>query len=151
MYLFLRFVEIFWVWYSFHFISSFMELEMLILQQYLMSPAGRWFSPGTPIKFDLHDISGIVLKVALNTITLTISPPLITPMDALVVCSVLTFMVLFYHCICPVDVLYPGRPCNRIFRIGSSARVRFSYVEMTIYCHIIIYICAVWLYHNNYT
>ena len=36
---------------------------------------GRWFSPGTPIsstnKTDLHDITEILLKVALNTITIT--------------------------------------------------------------------------------
>jgi len=35
----------------------------------------RWFSPGTPIsstyKTDRHDITGILLNVALNTITLT--------------------------------------------------------------------------------
>jgi len=37
--------------------------------------AGWWFSKGTPIscinKTDRHDITGILLKVALNTITLT--------------------------------------------------------------------------------
>jgi hypothetical protein len=36
--------------------------------------AGRWFSPGTPVfstnKTDRHDINEILLKVALNTITL---------------------------------------------------------------------------------
>jgi len=36
---------------------------------------GRWFSPGTPVsstnKTDCHDITEILLKVALNTITLT--------------------------------------------------------------------------------
>jgi hypothetical protein len=36
--------------------------------------AGRWFSPDTPIsstkKTDRHDISEVLLKVALNTITL---------------------------------------------------------------------------------
>jgi hypothetical protein len=35
---------------------------------------GRWFSPGTPVsstnKTDRHDIVEILLKVALNTITL---------------------------------------------------------------------------------
>ena len=35
----------------------------------------RWFSPGTPVsstnKTDCHDITEILLKVALNTITLT--------------------------------------------------------------------------------
>jgi hypothetical protein len=37
--------------------------------------AGRWFSPGTPVsstnKTDGHDITEILLKVALKTITLT--------------------------------------------------------------------------------
>ena len=40
--------------------------------------AGRWFSPGTPLssnnKTDRHDITEIMLKVALNTITLTLLP-----------------------------------------------------------------------------
>jgi hypothetical protein len=36
----------------------------------------RWFSPGTPVsssnKIDHHDITEILLKVALNTINLTL-------------------------------------------------------------------------------
>jgi hypothetical protein len=36
--------------------------------------AGQWFSPGTPVSFpnqaDRHDIADILLKVALNTLTL---------------------------------------------------------------------------------
>jgi hypothetical protein len=36
--------------------------------------AGGWFSPGTPVsstnEIDCHDITDILLKVALNTITL---------------------------------------------------------------------------------
>ena len=39
--------------------------------------AGRWFSLGAPVsstnKTDRHDITEILLKVALNTITLTIA------------------------------------------------------------------------------
>ena len=39
--------------------------------------AGRWFSPGTPVsstnKTDLQDLTEILLKVALNMITLTLS------------------------------------------------------------------------------
>ena len=39
--------------------------------------AGRWFSPGIPVystnKTDLHDVTEILLKVALNTITLSIA------------------------------------------------------------------------------
>ena len=39
---------------------------------------GQWFSPGTPIssinKTGLHDITEILLKVALNTINQTINP-----------------------------------------------------------------------------
>ena len=44
----------------------------------LQLPAGRWFSLGTPVCFtsktDCHDITEILLKVALNTITLTMFP-----------------------------------------------------------------------------
>ena len=40
-------------------------------------PAGRWFSPGTWIsstnKTDNYDITEILLKVALNTITLSLT------------------------------------------------------------------------------
>jgi hypothetical protein len=39
--------------------------------------AGQWFSLGTPIsstnKTDLHDITEMLLKVVLNTITLTLT------------------------------------------------------------------------------
>jgi hypothetical protein len=39
---------------------------------------GQWFSLGTPVsstnKTDCHDIAEILLKVALNTITVTITP-----------------------------------------------------------------------------
>ena len=42
--------------------------------------AGRWFSLSTPVystnKADCHDIAEILLKVALNTITLTLPPSL---------------------------------------------------------------------------
>jgi len=38
--------------------------------------AGQWFSMGTPVsstnKTDCHDITEILLKVALNTLTLTL-------------------------------------------------------------------------------
>jgi hypothetical protein len=44
--------------------------------------AGRWFSPSTPVfstnKTDRHDITEILLKVALNTITTTPHPSLQT-------------------------------------------------------------------------
>ena len=39
--------------------------------------AGRWFPPGTPVsstnKTDRHDMNEILLKVALNTITITLA------------------------------------------------------------------------------
>ena len=48
--------------------------EMHSMQHYVIK-AGRWFTPGTPISYinktDRHDITEILLKVALNTITLT--------------------------------------------------------------------------------
>jgi hypothetical protein len=44
---------------------------------YAFFAAGRWFSPSTPVsstnKTDCHDIAEILLKVALNTITLTLN------------------------------------------------------------------------------
>ena len=43
--------------------------------QWLAIAAGRWLSPGTPVsstnKTNHHDITEILLKVVLNTITLT--------------------------------------------------------------------------------
>jgi hypothetical protein len=48
--------------------------------------AGQWFSPVTPVsstnKTDLHDIAEILLKVVLNTTTLT----------------PVTYIVIFYLC-----------------------------------------------------
>ena len=40
--------------------------------------AGQWFSPGTPASFtnktDSQEIAEILLKVALNTLTITLTP-----------------------------------------------------------------------------
>jgi hypothetical protein len=50
----------------------------VVIQHYAIFAAGRWFSPGTPVssinKTNYHDITEILLKVALNTITLTLIP-----------------------------------------------------------------------------
>ena len=58
--------------------------------------AGRWFSPGTPVsatnKSNRHDITEILLKVALNTITLT----------RIYIC----FNLFFYHWLLHVSTLY---------------------------------------------
>jgi hypothetical protein len=50
---------------------------------------GRWYSPGIPAsstnKTDLHDITEILLKVALNTMIITINPIIETlPINSLV-------------------------------------------------------------------
>ena len=54
--------------------------EVYSIQHYVIKfcqwlATGRWFSPGTAVsstnKTDLHDITEILLKVVLNTITLT--------------------------------------------------------------------------------
>jgi hypothetical protein len=50
--------------------------EVYLIQHYVIKlAAGRWISPGTTVssinKADRHDITEILLKVALNTITLT--------------------------------------------------------------------------------
>jgi hypothetical protein len=51
------------------------------LQRKKKYPPGRWFSPGTSVssanKTDRHDITEILLKVALNTISL----PLVNYLD----------------------------------------------------------------------
>ena len=45
------------------------------MRKFVSRTAGRWFSPGTPVsstnKTDHHDITEILLKVALNILTLT--------------------------------------------------------------------------------
>jgi len=53
------------------------EVYMYLIHHYVVKLvsdfrlSGRWFSP--PIKTDCHDIAEILLKVALNTITLKIT------------------------------------------------------------------------------
>ena len=51
-------------------------LDITVCDKVCQLPAeGRWFSPGTPVsgtnEIDHRDITEILLKVALNTITLT--------------------------------------------------------------------------------
>jgi len=72
------------IWYTkctYYFIPNFfLNDEVYSIQHYViiacqLLAAGWWFSPGTPFssanKTDRHDITEILLKVALNTITLT--------------------------------------------------------------------------------
>ena len=54
-------------------ITTGLKLEKDIITNF--SVTGQWFSPGTPVsstnKTDHHEITEILLKVALNTITIT--------------------------------------------------------------------------------
>jgi hypothetical protein len=53
--------------------------------------ASRWCSPSTPTnKTDCHDTTEILLKVALNTITLTHNSPYINP-------NLIAFFLYFFH------------------------------------------------------
>ena len=59
--------------------------------------AGLWFSPGTPVsstnKTDYHDITELLLKVALNTITILLTNIYLNPMfEIFVITSVFTFV-----------------------------------------------------------
>jgi hypothetical protein len=82
----LVFFHLFIIYYfSFH---SYLQFSRGVLDTTLCNKvcqwlaAGQWFSPGTPVsstnKTDRHDITDILLKVALNTInhkpTITICP-----------------------------------------------------------------------------
>jgi hypothetical protein len=66
-----------------HLRCEFESLSWRSVQHYEIKfsqwPAGRCFSPGTPVSSsyttDRHDIAEILLKDALNTITLSPSPP----------------------------------------------------------------------------
>ena len=63
-----------------HFVSSnLVHGEVYSIQHYVITVC-QWFSPGTPVsssnKTDRHDITEILLKVALNIITHTLSPTL---------------------------------------------------------------------------
>jgi hypothetical protein len=56
-------------------------IYIYLIQHYvikIVSATGQWFSPGTPVsstnKTDSHDITEILLKVALNTINQTFLP-----------------------------------------------------------------------------
>ena len=55
---------------------SGITLPLNVVCQWLAT--GQWFSPGTPVsssdKSEHHDITEILLKVALNTITLILTP-----------------------------------------------------------------------------
>jgi len=57
--------------FLFTYIKSFPYYNSIVCQ---LLAAGQWLSPGTPVsstnKTDLHDITEILLKVALNTLTL---------------------------------------------------------------------------------
>ena len=57
-------------------INIFFSDTTLYDKVYQWLAAGRWFLTGTPVystnKTDCHDIAEILLKVALNTITLTL-------------------------------------------------------------------------------
>jgi hypothetical protein len=75
-----------WIWIPF----SWGELYTTLCDKVCQWLAtGRWFSPGIPVsstnKTNLSDIAEILLKVALNTMTITINPIIETlPINSLV-------------------------------------------------------------------
>jgi hypothetical protein len=72
--------------------------------------AGLWFSPGTPVfstdKTDHHDIAEILLKVALNTITITLFMTYFLTYQAYKDMSVFVIIsILFYIVNCHIDII----------------------------------------------
>jgi hypothetical protein len=68
-----------WSWWYGSWIYNYLCNRYLSpLMLWVRLATGWWFSPGTLVsstsKTDSHDISEILLKVALNTITLTLTP-----------------------------------------------------------------------------
>ena len=63
---------------SLHLYLMITKLKTILHLRHYLSPfvivcrwlaAGRWFSVGTPVKTDSHEITEILLKIVLNTIT----------------------------------------------------------------------------------
>ena len=65
------------LWVRIPFMASCIRYIKLCNKDCQWLATGRWFSPGTPVSFtnktDCHDITEILLKVALNTIILTLT------------------------------------------------------------------------------
>ena len=78
--------------YSIHYVINFVQWLAV----------GRWISPGKPVsstnKIDHHDITEILLKVALNTITLTIAHTI----SCAITCQAEEeFQIPVFKCECP--------------------------------------------------
>ena len=71
-------------------------LQKVKIDYQVQLASGRWFSPNTPVsstnKTDRHNITEILLKVALNTITLTSILSLLSSVMQIVVCPFVLFL-----------------------------------------------------------
>jgi hypothetical protein len=78
-------------------------LDFMFFIQWLTT--GQWFSPGIPVsstnKTDSHDITDILLKVALNIITLTLILIYI-PLAYMIICHSFTIVALY--------IVYENKP-----------------------------------------
>ena len=83
---------------------------------------GQWFSAGTLVSFtnktDCHDITEILLKVALRTINLeTWKPTLLLEMSTYVVvanCKLINKLRIKDHVLPIYRVVTSARPCNKV-------------------------------------
>jgi hypothetical protein len=75
--LFIMYQNLFLISYYFELRSWWGVLDTALCDKVCQWLAGRWFSPGPPVssnnKTDRHDITEILLKVALNTINLNLN------------------------------------------------------------------------------
>ena len=105
---------------------------------------GWWFSPGPPVystnKTDRHDITAILLKVALNTIT---SYPFLLMYIIFLDCSHLDIIINFRRIYYPPCKRLTFLLCRRILNINRSAMiwpaiwtiaVKVKYLKDTLLC-----------------
>ena len=119
--------------------------EVYSIQHYVIKlvtlATGQWFSPSTPVsstnKIDHHNITEILLKMALNTITLTVT------------------RVDYFITVHSSTPLIGGlRGSNVLLFIGSGKRVDlfhiFNEIHRQVFCGFTLFLLLLKMFYMNY-